>query len=597
MGRILHNTSNWAIVLDKKIGRGGEGEIWTVVGLLKTVAKIYFPQKLSPEKELKLRTMIENPPADDMRTRYNHISIAWPTDLLYEQNKFVGYLMPLIPKYPTALEIYNPRRRRQTYPEFNWKYLHRAAYNLAVSMEAIHARGYVIGDLNESNIFISNQALISLVDTDSFQVTTQSGHVFRCPVGKPEYTSPELQGVDFRTVNRTIYHDYFSLAVMNFLLLMNGTHPFAGVLANPHLSIGRVELYCIKHGFFPFHPKTTMARPSPNSLDIRILSNELQFLFTHCFVNGHHNPLLRPTPQMWQKALDRAEKNLIPCRINPTHYYAKHLANCPWCKTPKKVSYSRPKSSSHQKPMPSASFLSSQLHHRQKVTMPSMSTQPLHQSSLRGTGTWLNPKNLLTLLMDTLTSKILFLGNTNKPSSLLWKIWIVSVIPLGVAGIFIGVIVSSGILLIFIDPEITSGLAGIFIAIATILLTGSLARIVDSGRGFIFFTSLFIAYWLGSSIASFILSLLTCYQSSFAGVVLIFGGLGVIGGIAIGNLIALQLLQQAILKILAITMILAGILAGVLILTNAFHLAFQPINNCHVHDVDFEFWLQFFGVG
>jgi formylglycine-generating enzyme required for sulfatase activity len=82
-------------------------------------------------------------------------------------------------------------------------------------MAALHARGYVVGDVNESNVLVAERSLITLVDTDSFQVRdAQTGVVYRCPVGKPEFTPPELQGRRFADVDRNPEHDQFGLAVL-----------------------------------------------------------------------------------------------------------------------------------------------------------------------------------------------------------------------------------------------------------------------------------------------------------------------------------------------------------------------------------------------
>ncbi|MBI4492661.1 MAG: hypothetical protein HY690_07710 [Chloroflexi bacterium] len=127
------------------------------------------------------------------------------------------------------LSLYNPRDRQLTWPQFTWEYLLRAGRNLASIVAALHSRGYVVGDLNESNVVVTESALVTLVDCDTMQVVDPaSGTVYRCSVGKAEYTPPELQGVDFATVDRNPYHDNFALAVLIFILLMEGVHPFAG---------------------------------------------------------------------------------------------------------------------------------------------------------------------------------------------------------------------------------------------------------------------------------------------------------------------------------------------------------------------------------
>ena len=106
--------------------------------------------------------------------------------------------------------------------------------DLAAAVGALHLRGYVIGDVNESNILVTESALVTLVDTDSFQVRDpQTGLVYRCPVGTPQFTPPELQNKTFAHVDRMPEHDAFGLAVLIFQLLMEGAHPYAGRYTGP----------------------------------------------------------------------------------------------------------------------------------------------------------------------------------------------------------------------------------------------------------------------------------------------------------------------------------------------------------------------------
>src|ERR1051326_9507328 len=164
-------SNNQSLLLDTGVmlGAGGEARIYAVLPGREYVAKIYH----RPEKEQanKLQAMLSNPPDDPMADT-GHISIAWPLDLLYggEAPRFVGYLMPRVSGTRPIFTYYNPAVRRRQSPLFNTLYLHRAARNLAAAVRALHSRGYVIGDVNESNILVSDTALVTLVDTDSFQV-------------------------------------------------------------------------------------------------------------------------------------------------------------------------------------------------------------------------------------------------------------------------------------------------------------------------------------------------------------------------------------------------------------------------------------------
>src|SRR5579859_4362918 len=213
-----------------EIGAGGEARIYALPDAEDLVAKIYH--RPTEARARKLIAMLADPPVDPTAGQ-GHASIAWPIDLLREGEKparIVGYLMPRAESSRTILDYYNPAARRVACPLFNYQYLLRTARNLAAVVAALHARDYVIGDVNEANILVTATALVTVVDTDSFQVRdSQHGAVYRCPVGRPEFTPAELQGRNLQDVDRAPEHDRFGLAVLLFLLLMEGTHPFAGL--------------------------------------------------------------------------------------------------------------------------------------------------------------------------------------------------------------------------------------------------------------------------------------------------------------------------------------------------------------------------------
>ena len=145
------------------------------------IAKVYHQP--TDELENKLGAMIAYPPQDPLQA-HGHVSIAWPLDRLYTdeaEHRFVGFVMARVRETYSLFEIYNPKTRRERCPLFHYGYLLRTARNLAAAFYALHLRGYVVGDVNESNILVSNTALVTLVDTDSFQVTS-NGLIYRCPV-------------------------------------------------------------------------------------------------------------------------------------------------------------------------------------------------------------------------------------------------------------------------------------------------------------------------------------------------------------------------------------------------------------------------------
>jgi WD40 repeat protein len=310
---------------------GGEGAIYEVPHYPNLVAKVYHAQRRTPERIAKLQIMVAHPPVNPTE-HLNHPSIAWPTELLRDiaTNQLVGFLMPRVRQMLPLSEVYNPRARRRQLPLFNYRYLVRTARNLCAAVQAVHQAGDVIGDLNESNVLVSDQALVTLVDADSFQVRDpETGVVYRSLVGKPEYTPPELQGCSFADVDRQPEHDAFALAVLIFRLLMEGFHPFDGVYGGrgepPEMGAR------IRNGYFPYARGRTGIEPSPLAPPFEMLHPDLQALFVRCFAEGHRNRIARPRVEDWLEALEGAEDALQQCGQNEQHYYWVHWSGCPWC--------------------------------------------------------------------------------------------------------------------------------------------------------------------------------------------------------------------------------------------------------------------------
>ena len=300
-----------------------------MVGDEDLLAKVYSSLP-HPGYESKLQWMSSNPPKNPSNNQIPHL--AWPMELLYdEKNDFAGYLMPYLKETLPILDVFNPRRRALKLPDFTRKHLHRAARNLAAMLAAIHARDYVVGDLNESNIRIDSTAMVSLIDNDSFQVQSHLGGqiiVYPCPVGKPEYTPPELQDKLLADTLRRPEHDSFALGVLVFQLLMNGNHPFRSRWLRAGEPPSMEEK--IRRGYFPYaRTFRRYAVPPPNAPTLNVLHPALLNLVLRCFVDGSRDVRLRPSPMEWEWALRQAEDSLVLCNRN--HFYSKHLKYCPEC--------------------------------------------------------------------------------------------------------------------------------------------------------------------------------------------------------------------------------------------------------------------------
>jgi hypothetical protein len=178
---------------------------------------------------------------------------------------------------------------------------------------------------------VTPSALVTLIDADSFQVQRRIGAkpvLHPCPVGKPEYTPPELQGKTFAEVPRQPEHDRFGLGILIFQLLMEGNHPFRA----QWLGSGEpppVEDR-IRDGAWPYDPKPSLPIAPPRGAPgLDRLHPGLVALVRQCFHDGYADPSARPTPQEWQAAITAAEKALTACKRG--HLYSRHLAECPEC--------------------------------------------------------------------------------------------------------------------------------------------------------------------------------------------------------------------------------------------------------------------------
>jgi len=209
------------VPVSKLLGRGGEGSVYEITNEPNIAAKIYFPDKALARKE-KILAMVQ------ARLHVGAASVAYPMGPLYHSNgNFAGFTMQKVGQRRPVHELYSPSSRRQQFKKGNFPFLVRAALNVAASMSAVHESGCVIGDVNHSGILISQDAVASLIDADSFQFQFQ-GRTYRCAVGVADFTPPELQGGRLDRVDRTMNHDAFGLAVMVFQLIFMGRHPFVG---------------------------------------------------------------------------------------------------------------------------------------------------------------------------------------------------------------------------------------------------------------------------------------------------------------------------------------------------------------------------------
>jgi DNA-binding helix-hairpin-helix protein with protein kinase domain len=325
-GNTIYGENGSSYRVAGEIGRGGEGSVWSLDNDHSLVAKFYH-NGLTENATAKLSAMCR------LRTDQLTTIAAWPITLLkHSRNgRPVGVLMRRISGFQSVHQLYGMKSRLKLFPEAQFPFLLHTAINTARAFATVHNSGQVIGDVNHSNLLISQNATVALIDCDSFQIT-EGGKQYVCPVGVPEFTPPELQGGSFSTQPRTSQHDAFGLSVLVFYLLFLGRHPFMGMydrvndeLLSLDQAIGR---YAFPYGYDASSPEVKLPSFVPRLSDF---PPPIGSLFKQAFTRESIQRG-RPSASAWVDALSLFSRNLHQCRGNPNHHYFNGLKDCPWCR-------------------------------------------------------------------------------------------------------------------------------------------------------------------------------------------------------------------------------------------------------------------------
>lgn len=308
------------IRIDRQIGKGGEGEVYTLADYKDYAVKFYTLRDLA-SREAKITAMVKAKLADDFKL------VAFPTAIVADQkNRFAGFIMRLVADCKPLHELYAPGSRKNHFPKADYRFLTRAALNITRAVAQVHDSGCVIGDINHSGVLVSQQATAALIDADSFQIA-ENGVRHLCKVGVPEYTPPELQGQPLDQVTRTANHDAFGLAIIIFQLLFMGKHPFSGRFTGQ--GDMPMERAIKEHRFAYSTKRQTGLSPPPGASDLTDIPMWLGDMFEQAF--GPQGQSQRPTAAQWVAALVSFEETLAKCASNALHYYSKAAKVCPWC--------------------------------------------------------------------------------------------------------------------------------------------------------------------------------------------------------------------------------------------------------------------------
>lgn len=325
------------VALEAEVRRGEQGASYSLRGRPGEAAEVLFePPNPAQRRKLEAQLRLATPELGEL--------CGWPQAGLYTGGgQPIGFVRPWadLSGLREVSDLYSPERRREAFPQARWGFQVQVARDLTQAFATLHAQGHLMGNVTPSQVWLSPGGQVRLLGAETYQVGDREGGPeggqageggqvgsevsYPCPVGTPEFTPPELQGESFGTLLRTPEQEAFGVAVLMFLLLFDGHHPYAGLHENgPYPSPAEA----IRAGAYAYaDPPRPGLRPPLTVPSPDAMPPEVRALFARAF---GPDPAARPDAATWARALDRLLSDLKRCADDPAH---EHWAGspCPWC--------------------------------------------------------------------------------------------------------------------------------------------------------------------------------------------------------------------------------------------------------------------------
>lgn len=203
---------------------------------------------------------------------------------------------------------------------------------IARAVRRLHAAGLAHSDLSYKNVLVDPvSGRAAVIDCDGLVVP---GKYPPDVVGTPDFIAPEVlqtRSLPLRDPGKklpSIQTDRHALAVLIYMYLLY-RHPLRGGKVNDLDAAKDEELSMGAKALFVEHPTDKSNRPKianlapaelpqgdVDKLPYTICGPYLKELFDRAFIQGLHNPSLRPTAQDWETALVKTTDLMQPCQ-NP----------------------------------------------------------------------------------------------------------------------------------------------------------------------------------------------------------------------------------------------------------------------------------------
>lgn len=303
--QVISTVDGKPIKVLERIGDGGQGIVYKVLYDKKQYALKWYKKSCSKEFYDNLKENTETgSPAD---------TFLWPLAITEcDDDGCFGYIMKLCPSNYKSLSqfLLNHVAFDSLTAWIN------AGMQITASFRALHNKGYSYQDLNDGNFFIDPKTgSVLICDNDNVAPNGVNLGI----LGKPRYMAPEV------VASRQLpdkYSDYFSLAVILFLLFFRG-HPLEGKRDNCDNANNERDLFCRK-SLFVFDPKDDSNRPNPVvHKNVTNLWPIFPPFVRELFVKAFDKKLMKPTTDTgrcdrinekeWLKMFRKLRHSIVSC--------------------------------------------------------------------------------------------------------------------------------------------------------------------------------------------------------------------------------------------------------------------------------------------
>ena len=214
--------------------------------------------------------------------------LAWPLmPVMDAKGGAVGFVMRRCTGR-TLRALLAPVQVQRFFPGWNRIHVTQVALNFLDAVRMLARHKVLVNDFNPGNFLVDRTGTVRLIDCDSFQIPVENGTPFMTRTFTPEFAAPELLlHPELFNQPRTPEQVRFSLAVVIYMLLMSGLHPYARCG-------GGDPAENLKSGKCPLDKNSGVRMPVSWYKSVSWLTPGLKDCFLRMFTDGFWNPSKRP---------------------------------------------------------------------------------------------------------------------------------------------------------------------------------------------------------------------------------------------------------------------------------------------------------------